>query len=93
MKTCRVVVTDPVGLHARPAAMFVETANKFKADVMLSNLTGTKQWSNAKSILGVLMCGVRQNDEIEIKAEGADEAEAVTSLEQLVQSNFASPAD
>ena len=92
MKTCRVIVTDPVGLHARPAAMFVEMANKFKAEVMLCNLTGTKQWANAKSILGVLTCGVRQNDEIEIKAEGADEAQAVTSLEQLVQSNFVSAA-
>ncbi len=89
MKTCRVVVTEPVGLHARPAAMFVEMANKFKAEVMVSNLTGTKQWANAKSILGVLTCGVRQNDEIEIKAVGADETEAVTSLEQLVRSNFA----
>ncbi len=92
MKTCKVVVTDPVGLHARPAALFVETANKFKAEVMLSNQTGTKQWANAKSILGVLTCGVRQNDEIEIKAEGADEAEAVTALEQLVRSNFGSAA-
>ncbi len=92
MKTCKVVVTDPVGLHARPAALFVEAANKFKAEVMLSNLTGTGQWANAKSILGVLTCGVRQNDEIEIKAEGADEAEAVASLEQLVRSNFASAA-
>ncbi len=92
MKSCRVIVRDPVGLHARPAAMFVERANQFKADILVSNITGMNQWANAKSILGVLTCGVRQNDEIEIRAEGIDEVEAVTSLEELVRSNFAAPA-
>ncbi len=88
MKTSKVSVTDPVGLHARPAAMFVELAGKFAADVSIRNLTSASPWANAKSILGVLTCGVRQGDEIEIKAEGTDETPAVNALEQLVRSDF-----
>ena len=92
MKSTQVVVMDPVGLHARPAALFVKLANAFSSNVSVCNLSGSGKWANAKSILGVLTCGVKQGDRIEVKAEGVDESEAVAALEKLVLSNFAEQA-
>ena len=93
MKTSQIVVMDPVGLHARPAALFVKLANKFNADILICNLTTSSEWLNAKSILSLLSCGVRQGDQIGIKAEGADEAAAIEALEELVRSDFVKGVD
>lgn len=93
MKSAQFVVMDPVGLHARPAALFVKLASKFSSNISICNLSTSGKWANAKSILGVLTCGVKQGDQIEVKAEGADEAEAVEALEKLVVSDFAEPTD
>ena len=93
MKTSQIVVQDPVGLHARPAALFVKLANKFASDITICNLSTSGKWANAKSILGLLACGVKQGDQIEIKAEGTDEEVAVKALEDLVHSNFSEGAD
>ena len=80
---------DPVGLHARPAALFVDLANKFSADITVCNLSAEGPWVNAKSILSLLTCGVQRGDQIGIKADGSDEDLAVEALEKLVRSNFA----
>ena len=93
MKTSQIVVMDPVGLHARPAALFVKLANTFTADISICNQTASGQWLNAKSILSLLTCGVRQGDQIGIKAEGADEAGAIEALEELVRSDFSKGVD
>ena len=93
MKSAQFVVTDPVGLHARPAALFVKLANKFSSNISICNLSTSGKWANAKSILGVLTCGVKQGDRIEVKAEGVDESEAVEALEKLVAADFAEQAD
>ncbi len=85
MQEVTVIVTHEVGLHARPAAAFVSTAKKFQ-----SNITVAKGETkvNAKSILSVLTLGVNQNTPITIRAEGADEQEAVKALTELVAKNF-----
>lgn len=88
MKIIQVTVTDPVGLHARPAAVFVKLANEFRADIRIRNLSDSGEWVDAKSILGMLMAAVKQNDRIEIQAEGEDEQAAVEKLETLVNSSF-----
>jgi phosphotransferase system HPr (HPr) family protein len=88
MKSIRLTINDPVGLHARPASMFVETANRFEAEIRLCNLRAPEEWVNAKSILGVLTCAVKQGDEIEVQAEGVDEEPAVEALENLVKRDF-----
>lgn len=93
MKSAQFVVMDPVGLHARPAAFFVKLANKFSSNVSICNVSTSGKWANAKSILSVLTCGVKQGDQIEVRAEGVDEAEAVEALQKLVASNFAESAD
>jgi len=85
------MVNNKVGLHARPASLFVQEAAKFSSDIRVSCQdpdTGEQREANAKSILGILTLGVFQGMEIHIQAEGDDEAAAVEALENLVKNNF-----
>jgi phosphotransferase system HPr (HPr) family protein len=88
MQSVELVVRHKVGLHARPAAMFVETAKSFASKITVSKNSRTV---DAKSILAVLTLGVGQGDAIRITAEGPDEAEAVQKLQALIESNFGMP--
>lgn len=83
-----VVVRSKVGLHARPAALFVKTANGFASRITVENLTRGAQPVNAKSILSLLSSGVRMNDRIRITTDGTDEESALAALIGLVGSNF-----
>lgn len=84
MRKIRVALTNPVGLHARPAAEFVQTANRFHANITVANLTRNTSAVNAKSILSVLTLGAEQGHTIEITAEGPDEDDAIAALQHLV---------
>jgi len=86
--TLTIKVTHPTGLHARPASLFVQTANQFTSEIKVKNLTEDSEPSNAKSILGVLTLGVMQDHEIEIVASGDDSEEAISALKELVEDNF-----
>ena len=86
--TNEVVVTHNVGLHARPAAVFVKAASGFASQITVENLTKGKSPVNAKSILGLLSAGVQMQDQIRITATGSDEAAAVAALSDLILSNF-----
>jgi len=88
MLETKIIVTHKVGLHARPASLFVQTANKFSSKITVRNLTAECAPVDAKSIISVLTLGVMQNHEILIQAEGSDEAAAIQGLTGLVQSNF-----
>ena len=88
MQTIQLTVNHPVGLHARPAAQFVQTASNFEAEVTVANKTKSSDPVNAKSILSVLTLGVHQGHEIEITADGIDEAEVLKAIEELVADNF-----
>lgn len=85
MPTIKLTVQNKVGLHARPAAMFVQTARQFASEIHLAK--GDKL-ANAKSVLDVLTMGVAQNDEITIDAEGDDASQALSTLQSLVQTKF-----
>lgn len=85
MPETTVIVTNEVGLHARPASAFVQTANKFLCDI--SVLCGERT-ANAKSILTILTLGANKGAEIKIVAEGDDAEEALAALEKLVKNNF-----
>jgi phosphotransferase system HPr (HPr) family protein len=89
----KVVVRHKLGLHARPAAKFVQTANKFSSDITVKNVTSGGEEVNAKSIILVLTLGVICNHEIEVRARGADEREAVKGLVGLVEGNFDEPGE
>jgi phosphocarrier protein FPr len=81
----RVTIENRMGLHARPAAQFVSTANRFASDIEVRK-EGKK--ANAKSINQVATLGARLGDEIAIIASGPDAQEALTELEALVRSRF-----
>ena len=81
-----VVVKNCLGIHARPAALLVQGASRFKADVFLSK--GEVQRINGKSIMGVMMLAAEQGAEILIETEGEDATEAAEALGALFGSNF-----
>ncbi|MCM8779044.1 MAG: HPr family phosphocarrier protein [Candidatus Omnitrophica bacterium] len=77
----KIVVRNKQGLHARPAALFVQVANKFDANIVVRK--GTLS-ANGKSIMGILMLEVGPGTEILIEAEGEDAGEAIVALEKIV---------
>lgn len=81
-------VKHKLGLHARPAALFVQTASKFGSKIKVTNLTRQNKMADAKSILGVLTIGVAQNHTITLSADGPDETEAIARLTELIENNF-----
>ena len=85
MPEITLTVHHKVGLHARPAALFVQTAKQFNCDV---RVTHGEREANAKSILSVLALGVEQGAVITIRAEGEDADQVLAELEALVESNF-----
>lgn len=86
MESQKLIVKCKIGLHARPAALFVQTAGKF-----LSIITVQKDNKkvNGKSIMGIMALGVSEGDEITIVAKGDDEKEAIDSLVDLLQNKLA----
>jgi phosphotransferase system HPr (HPr) family protein len=87
----RLIVTNPSGLHARPAALFVRTAGSFGSQIRLSNTTRGTGPGDAKSILTVLGLGVSSGHEIELAAEGDDASAALDALRELVESGIGEP--
>lgn len=71
------------GLHARPAARFVQAANRFRADVWAEK--GSTQ-VNGKSILGLMMLGANKGSKLRIRVEERDADEAMREIERLIQS-------
>jgi len=88
MPVIQLTITNTSGLHARPAATFVNAAKAFACDITVRNLTTDKPAANAKSILSVITLGVNQGHQIELTAEGADADEALRSLKELVENNM-----
>jgi phosphotransferase system HPr (HPr) family protein len=83
-------VRNPSGLHARPAALFVDTARRFSADVQVVNLTrDPEKTASARSLLAVLALGIAHGHTIRIDADGADASAAISALRDLVESGLA----
>jgi len=81
----KLIIKNRTGLHARPAAVFVEIADRFEADI---NLTFDGVTVNAKSIIGVLSLGIGKDDEITLSIDGADEEEAMDALVEIIENQF-----
>jgi phosphocarrier protein len=80
-----VVITNSIGLHARPATFFIQKANTFKSSIWVE--IGDRR-VNAKSLLGVLSLGITKNTTITLIADGQDEEKALDGLENLIKSDF-----
>lgn len=83
--TREVEITNKLGLHARPAAMFVKVANKFASNIFVEK-DGEK--INGKSIMGLLMLAAGPGSRLKIYAEGRDAAQALAELERLIKRKF-----
>ncbi len=78
-------VRNRAGIHARPAAMIVKVANKFKSELYMEK---EDIKINGKSIMGVITLGAGFKSEIKISCEGVDEIEMADALENLFENRF-----
>ncbi|HET9323376.1 MAG TPA: phosphoenolpyruvate--protein phosphotransferase [Gaiellaceae bacterium] len=87
-RTLTLTVPNPLGLHARPAARFVQTAGGFDADITVTNLTAGRGPSSGRSLNAIATLGVRQGHEILVSASGPQAQEALAALEALAGRGF-----
>lgn len=83
--TAIVEITNRLGLHARPAMSFVETASGFQSDVWVK---GNNQRVDGKSIMQMMMLAATRGTKLEIEANGPDAEAAIARLVELVRSGF-----
>lgn len=88
MTETTITVTHPVGLHARPAAVFVQTARQFKSKITIENRDRPEKKPVSISAFNLLQIGVKTGHTVVIRAEGEDEAAAIAALQKLVEDNF-----
>lgn len=80
-----IIIKNKTGLHARPAAILVQKANKYHSDIFLEK--GDDK-INAKSIMGVMMLAAAEGSTIKVIASGEDEQEAVEKIAKLLESDI-----
>ena len=86
--TQTLTLTNKVGLHARPAGMFVQTAARFHSAIQVRCNGRT---ADAKRILQVLQLGAEYGSELTVEAQGDDAAAAVQALHDLIRGRFGEP--
>ena len=83
--TKEVQVSNKLGIHARPAAMFVKVASRFKTNIFVEKDGETV---NGKSIMGLMMLAAGPGAKLKVHADGTDAAEALSELEALMERKF-----
>jgi phosphocarrier protein len=78
-------VINKLGIHARPAAMFVKVANQFEAEILIEK-DGEKV--NGKSIMGLMMLAAGPGTKLKVEANGGDAAQAILAIEALLKRKF-----
>jgi phosphocarrier protein HPr len=81
----KIEIKNKLGLHARAAALLVQTVNRFSAQVTISK---DGQTADGRSIMGVLTLAATQGSRIQVEAVGADAEQAVKAIEKLVDKRF-----
>lgn len=90
MIECELTVQNRLGLHARPASLFVQTTNKYKAKVRVIK---DAMEVDGKSIMGLLMLAAPMGTVLKVVVEGEDENEMVEHLKKLFASRFGEDSD
>lgn len=85
MKQFVYVINDPIGVHARPATIFVKEAKKFESEITLS-ANGKK--ANATSMLMIMSMAIKQGNEVTVTASGSDEETAIAKFKELFKENL-----
>jgi phosphocarrier protein HPr len=92
MRSVELVVSNPSGLHARPATLFTEAAAGFASKITVENVSRGKAPVDAKSTLMLLTAGVSRDHRIRLAADGPDEDAAIDALVTLVSSGLGEPS-
>jgi len=79
------MINNKLGLHARPAALFVQTANRFQCEIEVRK---GREKVNGKSIMGIMTLAAGLGSSITVRAEGPDAQKAITEIEKLIASDF-----
>jgi len=85
MKEIKYVLTDPMGIHARPAGQMVKMAGKYKCDIQIGS---PAKMANAKRIIAVMALALKQNDEVTMIFSGEDEEAAADVIGKFLKENF-----
>ena len=85
MKEVKYIITDEIGIHARPAGLLVKAISQYGSNITIRR--GTQE-GNAKSIIGIMTLGVKKGDEVIFLVDGADEAEASETLRVFLNENL-----
>ncbi len=85
MTSKTVTIKNRAGIHARPAALIVNTANQYESDIFLEK---DSMRINSKSIMGIITLGASYKSSIVIMAEGPDEGDAVEAIAKLFENRF-----
>ncbi|MCX5657009.1 MAG: HPr family phosphocarrier protein [Candidatus Omnitrophica bacterium] len=84
----KIIIKNKQGLHARPAALFVQMANKFDSEISVRKGTGV---ANGKSIMGILMLEIGPGTVVWIEASGNDAQKAIEFLEKVILDDYNGP--
>ena len=76
-----ILVSNPTGLHTRPAKKVVAEAKKFESEITIKY---AEKEANAKSLIKMMKLGISQNNEIELQCDGADEEKALSTLTDFI---------
>jgi phosphotransferase system HPr (HPr) family protein len=87
MKEFSYTITDPLGIHARPAGLFIKKLGEFKSAITISR-ADTGASCNGKGLLALMKLKVKQYDTIIIKAEGEDEAATIEAAQAYLSKNL-----
>ncbi len=78
-------IVNRLGLHARPAAMFVRIASRYRSEIWVSK---EGEEVNGKSIMGLMMLAAGQGSKLRVRCEGPDAEKALEELEELIKARF-----
>jgi phosphocarrier protein len=83
-----IVVSNKLGLHARPAMQFVDLANQFKSDIRVHKFGDEPAEADGKSVMQMIILAATEGTKMRIDADGEDAGEAVVKLAELFDSRF-----
>ena len=85
MKQISYVITDPEGIHARPAGLLVKEANQFASAITIKK---NDKEADAKRIFAVMGLAAKKDETIQITVDGSDEADAISAIENFLKNNL-----
>ena len=86
MKSFEYTITDPVGIHARPAGLLVKEIKTFAGSAV--TITKGEKSVNALKLMALMGMGIKQGDTVKVTVEGADEDAAATAIEEFFKANL-----